>query len=262
MKNNSVRFSVVVPCFNEANYIDKTLKSLKDQDFDGEYEIIVVDNNSTDKTADIALKHGVKVVSEKNPGVCYARQAGTDRAKGEIVVSTDADTVQSRNWLSKIDKSFKDYPQAVAVCGPCRYFDGPWWGKVYPYLLFFPDYIYSRIFKKPFYITATNTAYLKSAFDGYSTSMTQGGDEMYVLHSLKNKGRIIFNYYNPVQTSARRLKGGLLYNLFVTFLFYYFFAYNVNKIFKRRIIGTAPAFRENRATKTIRKIKETLTFTD
>jgi len=258
MKSSTLRFSVVVPCFNEASYIEKTLKSLKNQDFEGEYEIIIVDNNCTDKTVEIVNKYNVNVVSEKNPGVCFARQAGMEAAKGEIVISTDADTIHSKNWLSIIDKSFNNYSDAVAVCGPCKYFDGPWWGRVYPYLLFFPDYIYSKLIKRPFYITATNTAYNKSKFKGYDTSMTQGGDEMYVLHSIKKKGRVVFNYSNPVFTSARRLKGGLIYNLFVSFIFYYLIAYNVNKLFKRRIIGTAPAFRENMASKTYRKIKETL----
>lgn len=262
MNSTKIRFSVVVPCFNEANYIGKTLKSLNNQDFEGEYEVIVVDNNCTDKTAEIVKKHNIEVITEKNSGVCFARQSGMIHAKGEIVVSTDADTVHPKDWLSSIDKSFRENPDAVAVCGPCKYYDGPWWGKVYPYFLFYPDFIYSKLINRPFYITATNTAYKKSKFDGYDTTMTQGGDEMYVLHSIKNKGRIVFNYFNPVHTSARRLKGGLFYNLFVSFIFYYILAYNLNKLFKRRIIGTAPAFRENMATKTLKKIKDTLTFAD
>ena len=77
MKSSKVRFSIVVPCFNEARYIEKTLKSLKNQNFDGDYEIIIVDNNCTDKTVEIAKKYDVKVVSETKAGTCFARDAGT-----------------------------------------------------------------------------------------------------------------------------------------------------------------------------------------
>ena len=246
MKSSKIRFSIVVPCYNEAKYIEKTLKSLKDQDFDGEYEIIIVDNNCTDKTAEIAKKYDVRVIAESKPGTCFARDTGTKQAKGEIVVSTDADTTHSVNLLSRIDANFKINSGVVAVTGPCKYFDGPWWGKVYPYLLFYPDYIYSRIRRRPFYITATNTAFYRSKFDGYKTNLTQGGDELEVLHDLKKKGKIIFDYSNPVYTSARRLNSGLFYNLFVSFFLYYLLAYKINKLFKKTIIGMAPAFRDGK----------------
>ena len=85
---NRPRFSVVIPCYNEELYIADALKSLQKQDFTGDYEVIVVDNNSTDNTATLAKKHGAKVVHEKRPGICWARQAGTEAARGEIVIST------------------------------------------------------------------------------------------------------------------------------------------------------------------------------
>jgi len=77
------RFSIVVPCHNEAGYVADTLNSLRNQTFAGRYEIIVVDNNCTDETADIARELGARVVSEENPGVCWARQRGLRRAPGK-----------------------------------------------------------------------------------------------------------------------------------------------------------------------------------
>jgi len=87
-----IRFSVVVPAYNEAAYLGRALDSLQHQDYGGTYEIIVVDNNSTDSTADIAARHGVRVVREPQQGVCAARQRGADCARGEIIISTDADS--------------------------------------------------------------------------------------------------------------------------------------------------------------------------
>src|SRR5690242_5295975 len=121
------RYSIVVPCYNEADYIAETLKSLGEQTFAGPYEIIVVDNNCTDETADIARAMGVRVVVEKNPGVCWARQRGTEAALGDIVISADADTTYAPEWLAKIDRSFGADERIVAVVGPCRYVGGPMW---------------------------------------------------------------------------------------------------------------------------------------
>jgi len=90
---NAPRFSVVVPAHNEADVLGRTLGSLSAQDFPGAVEVLVVDNGSVDSTAEVARAAGVRVEAEPVLGVCSARQRGTDRARGQIVVSTDADTV-------------------------------------------------------------------------------------------------------------------------------------------------------------------------
>ncbi len=242
MRHKEPRFSIVIPCYNEGKYLSETLESIKDQDFSGDLEVIVVDNNCTDNTVDIAKEYGAKIITEPNPGVCWARQAGTEAATGEIIVSTDADTRFSRSWLSKIDKTFRsgDY---VAVSGPCMYSDGPWWGKFYPKFLFGAVDLVKRILGYPFYVTATNIAFRKSAWSGYDTFQTQGGDELSLLHSLREKGMVAFDNDNPVYTSGRRLYRGLFYNVFVSFFIHYLMAYYVNKLFHRTVIGTAPAYR-------------------
>jgi glycosyltransferase involved in cell wall biosynthesis len=96
----------------------------------------VVDNNSTDRTASIAAAAGATVVFEAERGVCQARQRGTEAARGEIIVSTDADTRFTPGWLSGIDWAFHHHPGAVAVAGPCRFTAAPWWGNLYSTVLF------------------------------------------------------------------------------------------------------------------------------
>jgi glycosyltransferase involved in cell wall biosynthesis len=246
---NELRFSVVIPAYNEEQYIGTTLKTLQKQDFEGAYEVIVVDNNCSDNTVSIAHSLGARVISENHAGVCWARQAGTEAALGEIIISTDADTVFDSDWLKNIDKQFHKNPHIVAVCAPCSFIDPPWWGVVYPKLLFGTVYIFYKIFKRPFYITATNTAFRKSAWDGYDMELTQGGDEIALLHKLCRRGHVRFTKRYVVHTSSRRLNHGLWYNLFVTFLFYYLAAYYINMIFKRQIIGTAPAYRQHSLAK-------------
>ena len=109
-----VRFSVIVPAYNEAAYLGRALDALQHQDYDGKYEIIVVDNNSTDATVAVAARCGVRVVSEPRQGVCAARQRGVDCAQGEIIVSTDADTTQPSDWLRTIDAGFAASDNVVA----------------------------------------------------------------------------------------------------------------------------------------------------
>lgn len=247
------RFSVVVPAFNEAAYLPSCLESLAQQDYPGDYEVIVVDNNSTDETAAVARRLGAVVVSEEQAGVCSARQRGTVLARGEIVISTDADTTFDRSWLSRIDESFKRNPACAAVAGPCRFVMGPLWGTLYPKALFGLVYLVSLVTGKVFYITATNFAFRKSAWSGYDTRLTQGGDELDLLRRLRPHGKVMFDPRNPTFTSPRRLNRGLFYNLTVTFFFYYLLGYWLNRLFSRQILGSAPAFRTNDAPRTLRQ---------
>jgi glycosyltransferase involved in cell wall biosynthesis len=239
-----MRFSVIVPAYNEAAYLGQALDSLLHQDYDGTYEVIVVDNNSRDDTAAIAARYGVRVVQEPEQGVCAARQRGADCARGEIIISTDADTTQPRNWLRTIDARFAESAEVVAVAGPCRYMNPSWWAKAYPTLLFGLVAAIYALTGFVFYVSATNFAIRRTAFPGYDLKLTQGGDELDLLRRLRRRGEVTWERQNVVTTSARRLQRGLLYNFFVTFLVYYVLAYWLNRLSQRQTFGMAPAFRQ------------------
>ncbi|MGI3779384.1 MAG: glycosyltransferase family 2 protein, partial [Janthinobacterium lividum] len=72
------RFSVVVPAFNEEAVLARSLEALAAQTFQGPVEVIVVDNASTDGTAELARRWGARVVHEPQAGVCFARQRGLE----------------------------------------------------------------------------------------------------------------------------------------------------------------------------------------
>ena len=161
------------------------------QQFTGAYEVIVVDNSSTDDTAEVARAYGVRVLHEPQPGVCRARQRGTDAARGEIVVSTDADTVCPPDWLQTgSTRSFRAHPGAVAVAGPCRYHDPPWWAAVFPPLWFGAVDLVQRRFGQRLHLTATNVAFVRDGFPGYDLNLTQGGDEADLLRRLRRRGPV------------------------------------------------------------------------
>ena len=96
------------------------------------------------------------------------------------------------------------------------------------------------------YVSATNTAFRRSAFPGYDSTLTQGGDELDLLRRLRRRGRVVWDCSNIVTTSSRRLQKGLLYTFFVSFLTFYMFAYLVNRVSSQQILGMAPVFRQER----------------
>jgi glycosyltransferase involved in cell wall biosynthesis len=96
------RLSVVIPAFNAESTIGETVRAIITQPIARElFECIVVDDSSSDHTAEVAERAGATVVRlSQNRGRCAARNIGTERARGEWIVFTDADCVPSRRWLS------------------------------------------------------------------------------------------------------------------------------------------------------------------
>lgn len=110
--------SVVVPAYNAAATIGEMLNALQRQsDPPANLEIIVVDNGSTDQTADIVrTTEGVTLLREDKRGPSAARNRGLRHACGEIVVHLDADTLPTRTWLRNIVAPFAN-PQVVLAAG-------------------------------------------------------------------------------------------------------------------------------------------------
>jgi len=247
-----VRLSVVVPAYNEAAALPATLASLSEQDYRGGYEVIVVDNGSTDDTAGVAARWGARVVHEPSPGVCAARQAGTAAARGHVVVSTDADTVHPAGWLSRIDAQFGNR-DVVAVAGPCRYADPPWWARVVPPLWFAAIGTVHRLTGRVLYVTATNVAFRRAGFPGYDTRLTQGGDEVDLLRRLRRWGPVAWDASNPVLTSSRRMDQGLLHTLVVSYGYHYALDRALSRLAPGRAMGVAPAVRPEHAGRSRRR---------
>lgn len=115
-----VKISVVVPAYNEEKYIGRTLESLKKQTFKP-YEVIVVNNDSRDKTEEVAKSMGAEVVFEKEKSIGAARKAGFEKAQGDIIATTDADTILPPDWLVRIAEAFLGDPRIVALGGTYKF---------------------------------------------------------------------------------------------------------------------------------------------
>lgn len=120
--------SVVIPVLNEAGVIEETLRRLVAQD--GVDEIIVVDNGSEDGTAEVVRHFAeaypqVELIHQPQRGIPPARNAGFDKARGEIIARTDADTIVAADWAVTIRDFLAENPETAAVTGLCTYHDSP-----------------------------------------------------------------------------------------------------------------------------------------
>jgi glycosyltransferase involved in cell wall biosynthesis len=118
-----MKVSVILPVFNEEEYIAKCLTSLSNQQEPAD-EVIVVNNNSTDHTIEIAKRFGVRIVKESKQGISYARNRGFNVAKFDILARIDADSILPTNWIKKIKHNFSKY-KIDALTGPVIFFDFP-----------------------------------------------------------------------------------------------------------------------------------------
>jgi glycosyltransferase involved in cell wall biosynthesis len=196
--------SVIVPSFNEEENIAQCLVSLSHQTAGrNEYEIIVVDGGSTDKTCEISRKFADKVFIQTSKKVGGARNDGVMAAKGEIIASTDADCIVPPDWVERIKKDFSN-PAIVQVYGPVYPIeDRP--GNHFSLLLantFSRIGYYSRTF---YYTLGCNTAFRKDAFmKAGMYRCIDAGDDLEIAMRMKDQGKIRFDGRLKVGFSMRR----------------------------------------------------------
>jgi len=115
----TIKISVIVPALNSEKTIRNCVESLIGQDYPS-YEVIVIDNGSTDRTRAILGKcEKICVLDERRQGSYRARNKGLNIVKGHIIAFTDSDCIADRNWLSSITRNFKNKSVKV-VAGPVR----------------------------------------------------------------------------------------------------------------------------------------------
>jgi glycosyltransferase involved in cell wall biosynthesis len=119
-----MKISVIIPTFNNSKFLKIAIQSVVDQTLNhSQYEIIVVDNDSTDDTKKVFLKieksnpeANLKYFHDIVPGQLTGRHRGAHEAKGDILVYTDEDIIADKNWLRSIEGIFQD-SSVMLVCG-------------------------------------------------------------------------------------------------------------------------------------------------
>jgi glycosyltransferase involved in cell wall biosynthesis len=205
--------SIVIPALNEEKYLPDCLKSLRDQDYTGPYEIIVADNGSADETARIARDFGARVVPcPEKKSVFYARQIGADSAQGDVIAQADADTIYPRDWLSRIANRFEKHPKVVAVTGRYTYTEPPWWARIEYAIRDGINRLTVPILGRPFVVSGATFAFRRKTFlalGGYH-GITYAPDQWGIAGRLSKMGKVSYDKDLCVVTSPRSVNKPLL----------------------------------------------------
>ncbi len=170
--------SVVVPAYNNQNTIGLCLDALLAQTAPREsYEVIVVDDGSTDATAQAADARGVRVIRQPNRGPGAARNTGAQQGTGEIIIFVDADSVPDEHFVEKLAAPFCD-PEIAGASGEKKNRQSNLWAR---FVQAEYDYKYERIAAHPTidFVDSSTAAYRRKVFlgnGGFDTMMMEAED--------------------------------------------------------------------------------------
>lgn len=212
-----MKLSIVIPAYNEENYIGRCLESIaveKARDnFD--VEIIVVNNASVDRTGVVARSFSfVRVVDESRKGLVRARQTGYEASTGDLVANVDADTLMPEGWIKRVFKEFSIDPNLVALSGPYVYYDlsffTNWlvlfWYRMGKTIGFFNTLITRR---SEMMLQGGNFVLRRSALEkaeGFDLNFDFYGEDTAIARKMSTQGKVKFTFRLPMYTSGRRLR--------------------------------------------------------
>ncbi len=124
MKNKALTLSIVIPVYNEERHLKACLNSIAAQTT-GPVEAVVVDNNSTDKSIKIARSYSfVRVITQKQQCKHFARTAGFNAVKNDLIGRIDADTILPPNWVEGVlDFYAEPTNRQLALTGGCYFYN-------------------------------------------------------------------------------------------------------------------------------------------
>ena len=212
-----MKLSVVIPAYNEENYIGRCLQAVLREAAACGYpvEVVVVDNASTDATAEVAGRFpGVRLVREPRKGLSRARQKGYMESTGDIIANIDADTIMPRGYVRTLMRRFEKESRLACLTGPFEYYDLSPLARVFTtffYLSsFLPNIIGQYVLKIGAAAQGGNFSVRRTALDkigGFDTSIDFYGEDTDVATRLSRVGNVRFSFRLAIKTSARRLRG-------------------------------------------------------
>jgi glycosyltransferase involved in cell wall biosynthesis len=212
-----MKISVVIPAYNEEALIKQCLLSVQRSVAaahlsPNEYEIVVVNNASTDKTKEIAQSvAGVRVVDEFKKGITRARQAGFIAARGELIANLDADTLMPEGWITKVLQEFDDRA-LLALSGPPIYYDLSHFQralvKMFIFVAFCSHLFNYYVLHKGAMLQGGNFVLRRSALEaigGYDTSIEFYGEDTDIARRTTRIGKVKWTWRLSMPMSGRRL---------------------------------------------------------
>lgn len=200
--------SVIIPAYNEEKTIGKCILALIQQRYHHPFEIIVVDNNSTDKTYLIAKSLKVIVIKEPTPGPAAARNAGVKIAQANLLAFTDGDTVPPPFWLKHIHGTFLSQPSLVALVGTYQFKHTTKLLKLLNLLAFPTVDLVHKLLTGNFAFRGTNFAIKKSVFNqvGGFNPQYRSLEDVELASRVSKVGEIGYLPKLKVKTTDRRFR--------------------------------------------------------
>jgi len=198
MTEESIKVTVIIPCFNHGKSIDKAVNSVLNQTFQN-FEIIIINDGSTDEITNKKLsnyaKPKTKVIQISNQGPSVARNTGIQEARGEYILPLDADDTIENTYLEKAVKILEANNDVSIVCCDCR--------LIVNYILFkriyynrinykFPEYL---LFRAGYHFTVASF-FRKSEWEkvgGFNKNMVSGMEDYDFWLSLIELGNKVYH---------------------------------------------------------------------
>lgn len=192
--------SIIIPTLNEEDYLPRLLKSIEKQDFDN-YEIIVADADSEDRTREIAREFGAKVVEGGFQSV--GRNRGVEVAQGNFLLFLDADLRLPSGFLEKVLNEFEQRELDIATF-PIKFYDG---GK-------FVNFLIDPLWNYIGYMFEGNSFLVFGAIlvrrkthdkvDGFNEEIKQIGEDNWYVRQASEYGQVGFTRSAKILDSVRR----------------------------------------------------------
>ena len=206
-----MKFSVVVPVHNTAEHLERCIAALRAQDYPrNEFEILMVDNNSTDGSpAILARQEGIRALSEAKQGSYAARNRAVRESRGELLAFTDSDCAPAPGWLRAIDAAFAD-PRTQLLLG-CR---RP--GRDTGLIRLLGDYenkkdehVFSSRAAESYYGFTNNMAVRRTTFDRYGpfVERPRGADTIFVRRVVEGEGCEAVVYASGMRIAHAEMDG-------------------------------------------------------
>jgi len=212
-----MKISLIICAYNEENYIKACLESALKNSSGKFHEIIVVDNNSTDRTKEIAEKTPeIIVVQEMKQGPNHARQKGFEIATGDVLAFIDADTLMPKGWKETLIKEFEKNPKLVCLSGPYIYYD---FSKPKQFLSLMYWYLAYPVYLLVGYMAMNGNLVIKKEIlkkiNGFDTTIFYGDDTNIARRASKH-GKVKFRLNFTIHSSARRMHSeGIIKTTFI-----------------------------------------------
>lgn len=198
--------SLIIPAYNEENYLPACLEAVMRNVAGKAIEIIVVDNNSTDRTREVAERYPVTYVFEPRKGITRARQRGFLASTGDILAYVDADTLPPPGWIEQIREQFGAREDLACLSGPYSFYDlrgirgtiSNGWFVAARSLYAITRYL----------IVGGNFAIRRDVLEkmgGFDSSIEFYGEDVDIAKRAKKHGKVLFSPRFVMPTSGRRM---------------------------------------------------------